>query len=122
MGISAVVVRDTVYVEGELAEDTYDWFAQDRDGNVWYLGEVTQEFENGERSTPGSWEAGVDGALPGIVMLAEPHGRRRLPPGVLPRRGRGHGRGHRGRATLTIGPASTPTSSSPRTGHRWSPT
>jgi hypothetical protein len=73
MGISAVVVRDTVYEDGELIEDTYDWFAQDVDGNVWYLGEDSREFEDGEQvSTEGSWEAGVDGALPGIVMLADP--------------------------------------------------
>jgi hypothetical protein len=72
-GVSAVVVRDRVFVDGELAEDTQDWFAQDRDGNVWYLGEETAEYEHGEvTSTAGSWEAGVDGALPGIVMLADP--------------------------------------------------
>src|ERR671910_2029879 len=73
MGISAVVVRDTVTMEGALVEDTYDWFAQDRDGNVWYLGEETAEHEDGQVvSTEGSWEAGVDGALPGIVMPAQP--------------------------------------------------
>jgi len=74
MGISAVVVRDTVYDEdGEIVEDTYDWFAQDADGDVWYLGEDSREYEDGEPvSTEGSWEAGVDGALPGIVMLADP--------------------------------------------------
>jgi hypothetical protein len=73
LGISAVVVRDTVYVNGELVEDTYDWFAQDRDGNVWYLGEDTKDYENGEVvSTEGAWEAGVDGAQPGIVMPADP--------------------------------------------------
>lgn len=72
MGISAVVVRDTVSVDGETTEDTYDWFAQDRESNVWYLGEDTQEFDNGETSDAGSWEYGVDGALPGIVMPADP--------------------------------------------------
>jgi hypothetical protein len=73
LGISAVVVRDTVTMDGELVEDTYDWFAQDADGNVWYLGEETAEYENGEVvTTEGSWEAGVDGAQPGIVMLAAP--------------------------------------------------
>ena len=73
MGISVTVVRDSVYVNDELAEDTYDWYAQDRDGNVWYMGEDTKEYENGEvTSTEGSWEAGVDGALPGIVMPADP--------------------------------------------------
>jgi hypothetical protein len=74
MGISATVVRDTVTTgDGEVVEDTYDWFAQDRDGNVWYLGEDSTEFENGKAvGTSGSWEAGVDGALPGIVMQAHP--------------------------------------------------
>lgn len=73
MGIDAFVVRDTVSISGELVEDTYDWFAQDADGNVWYLGEASNDYENGELvSTAGSWEAGVDGALPGIVMPAVP--------------------------------------------------
>ena len=73
MGISAVVVRDTVYVDDEIVEDTYDWYAQDVDGNVWYLGEDTSEYENGQPiNDEGSWEYGVDGALPGIVMPAEP--------------------------------------------------
>jgi len=73
MGITATVVRDTVTEDGELIEDTYDWFAQDTAGNVWYLGEESVEYRNGEpSSTAGSWEAGVDGALPGIVMLAAP--------------------------------------------------
>ncbi len=73
LGISATIVRDTVTIAGEVVEDTYDWYAQDRDGNVWYLGEAVQDFENGQViSTAGSWEAGVDGAYPGIVMKADP--------------------------------------------------
>jgi hypothetical protein len=73
MGIEATVVHDAVYSGDQLAEDTYDWYAQDRDGNVWYLGEDTKEYEDGEVvSTEGSWEAGVDGAQPGIVMPADP--------------------------------------------------
>jgi len=73
MGVNTVVVRDTVYVDGEKVEDTFDWYAQDRDGNVWYFGEDSTEFEDGEAScTCGSWEAGVDGALPGIIMKAHP--------------------------------------------------
>lgn len=73
MGISATVVRDTVSAGGEVIEDTYDWYAQDRDGRVWYLGEDTKEYEGGEVvSTEGSWEAGVDGALPGVVMQPHP--------------------------------------------------
>ena len=66
-------MRDTVYVAGELVEDTYDWFAQDADGNVWYLGEDTHEYEDGVAvSAEGAWEHGVDGALAGIVMPAHP--------------------------------------------------
>jgi hypothetical protein len=73
MGIEAVVVVDQVFEDGELVEDTEDWFAQDAEGNVWYLGEETAEYEDGEVvSTEGAWEAGVDGALPGIVMHADP--------------------------------------------------
>jgi hypothetical protein len=73
LGITATVVRDTVYVDGEMAEDTYDWFAQDREGNVWYLGEDTHEYEDGKAvSSEGAWEAGVDGAMPGIAMPAHP--------------------------------------------------
>jgi hypothetical protein len=73
LGISAVAVRDTVTVDGRLAEDTYDWYAQDRAGTVWYLGESTKEYDHGKvSSTAGSWEAGVGGAYPGIVMKAAP--------------------------------------------------
>jgi hypothetical protein len=58
---------------GEVVEDTYDWYAQDADGNVWYLGEDTKEFEGGKVvSTAGSWEAGVDGAQAGIVVPGTP--------------------------------------------------
>ncbi|WP_411720520.1 hypothetical protein, partial [Mycetocola sp.] len=72
-GITARVVRDTVTEGGEIVEDTFDWYAQDAVGNIWYLGEDTAEFENGEVvSTGGSFEAGVDGALPGIAMPADP--------------------------------------------------
>jgi hypothetical protein len=72
-GVTARVVRDTVTREGVLVEDTFDWYAQDADGNVWYLGEATAEFEDGRLTTrAGSFEAGVDGALPGILMPAEP--------------------------------------------------
>ena len=73
MGVSTTVVRDTVTVDGGLVEDTYDWYAQDQEGNVWYFGEETAEYEDGEIvSTAGAWEAGVDGAMPGIVMEKEP--------------------------------------------------
>jgi hypothetical protein len=72
-GITARVVRDTVTEDGQLIEDTLDWYAQDSGGNVWYLGENTAEFEDGRLTTrAGSFEAGVDGALPGIAMPGEP--------------------------------------------------
>ncbi len=72
-GVEAAIVRDTVYEDGVPIEDTMDWFAQDADGNVWYLGENTAEFEDGQLATrDGSFEAGVDGALPGVIMPADP--------------------------------------------------
>ena len=72
-GITARVVRDTVAEDGKLVEDTFDWYAQDKRGNIWYLGENTAEFENGKIKTrSGSFEAGVDGALPGIIMPGDP--------------------------------------------------
>lgn len=73
MGVTTTVVRDRVFVNDELVEDTRDWFVQDKAGNVWFYGEDTREIENGMVvSTEGSFEAGVDGALPGIVMRAQP--------------------------------------------------
>jgi hypothetical protein len=73
LGIPATVVHDRVYTEGALTEDTFDWYAQDKDGNVWYLGEDTKELDNGQVvSTEGSWEAGVNGAEAGIIMWADP--------------------------------------------------
>jgi hypothetical protein len=73
MGIPTTVVHDVVSVDGVIIEDTLDWYAQDRDGNVWYFGEDVKNYENGKFvDSDGSWEAGVDGALPGIVMLAHP--------------------------------------------------
>jgi hypothetical protein len=73
LGIDATVVHDVVTENGELKEDTFDWYAQDKDGNVWYLGEDTKEYEGGKvKSTKGSWEAGVDGAQAGVIMPAAP--------------------------------------------------
>jgi len=73
MGVECTVVRDRVYLDGELIEDTFDWYAQDLDGNVWYFGEITFELEDEEIvSLEGSWEGGRDGAWPGIVMMAVP--------------------------------------------------
>ncbi|HEU0035877.1 MAG TPA: hypothetical protein VFQ53_34930 [Kofleriaceae bacterium] len=73
LGITATEVHDVASVNGETIEDTIDWFAQDQAGNVWYLGEDTKELEGGQVvSTEGSWEAGVDGAKPGIIIPASP--------------------------------------------------
>ena len=73
MGIEARVVHDVVTEDGQVTEDTFDWYAQDSDGNLWYLGEDTKEYEDGKlKSTEGSWEAGVDGAQPGIILPANP--------------------------------------------------
>jgi hypothetical protein len=71
-GVRATVVRDVVTTRDGVVEDTYDWFAQDTAGNVWYLGEDTTAYEDGRASKEGSWEAGEDGAKAGIVMLADP--------------------------------------------------
>jgi hypothetical protein len=72
-GVTARVVRDTVSEGGAVVEDTFDWYAQDSDGNVWYLGEDTAEFAKGKiTSRSGSFEAGVDGALPGVAVPANP--------------------------------------------------
>ncbi len=72
-GITATVVHDQVYLEGDLTEVTFDWYAQDRWGNVWYLGEDSCEIDHGVCvSTEGSWEAGVDGAQAGVLMWANP--------------------------------------------------
>jgi hypothetical protein len=73
MGVRCTVVRDTVSSRGRPVERTFDWFAQDRQGNVWYMGEETQELKNGHFGKMiDSGPAGVDGALPGIMMEARP--------------------------------------------------
>jgi hypothetical protein len=74
MGVKCRVILDRFYVEDVLEEETLDWFAQDEDGNVWYFGEAAKELDETGNviSTEGSWEAGVDGALPGIAMEAHP--------------------------------------------------
>jgi hypothetical protein len=73
-GVTTTVVHDVVRdADGRLVEDTFDWFAQDTAGNVWYFGEDTTEYDDrGRPDDAGSWEAGVDGAQAGVVMLAEP--------------------------------------------------
>jgi len=73
LGVVCMIVNAREYEDGDLIEDTFDWYAQDVNGNVWYFGEDSRDIEGGEViSTFGSWEAGVDGALPGIIMLANP--------------------------------------------------
>jgi hypothetical protein len=72
MGVTTRVVHDVGYVDGRLIEDTRDFFAQDRSGTVWYFGEDTRAFDGASVSTAGSFEAGVNGALPGIAMEGAP--------------------------------------------------
>jgi hypothetical protein len=72
-GVTTTVVRDILRHRGTLAEKTFDWYAQDGQGNVWYFGEDTKAFEpNGKVDTSGSWKTGVNGAKPGIIMEADP--------------------------------------------------
>ena len=73
MGVNTVVVWDRVWLNDELIEDTKDWYAQDKFGNVWYFGEDSKELIDGKIvNREGSWQAGVDGAEPGIIMEADP--------------------------------------------------
>ena len=88
-GVLCVVVHDTAMVNGLVVEDTFDWFAQDSDGNVWYFGEDSHEFEPGNPipiNDAGSWESGIDGARAGIIMEADPEVgdryRQELAPGI----------------------------------------
>lgn len=72
-GVEVLVVWDRVWLDDQLIEETYDWYAQDAEGNVWYFGEESREYEKGKvKNTHGSWEYGVDGAQPGIIMPADP--------------------------------------------------
>jgi hypothetical protein len=73
LGIPSTVVRDTVSSRGKAIERTFDWYAQDKAGNVWYMGEDTRELKHGRFvKMDDSWEAGVDGAQPGIIMPGDP--------------------------------------------------
>jgi hypothetical protein len=73
LGVEARVVRDVVTEGGRVRETTDDWFAQDGEGNIWHLGEAGREFRDGRpRTTHESWQAGVDGAHPSIVVPADP--------------------------------------------------
>ena len=73
-GVPCVVIKDRLYLNGRLAERTTDWYTQDSKGNVWYYGEKTAELDRQGHvtSTEGTWQAGVDGAKPGIYMPAHP--------------------------------------------------
>lgn len=75
LGVRCTVVSDRLYLRGRIEERTHDWYAQDRAGNVWYLGEATAELnpDGSVRTREGSWQAGVDGARAGIFMPAHPH-------------------------------------------------
>ena len=74
LGVECRAVRDTVTIDGELLEDTVDYYAQDMDGTVWYFGEISINYEDGHiADIDGTWFSGIDGAQPGIVMPAEPH-------------------------------------------------
>jgi hypothetical protein len=75
LGVKTTVVRDVVRrVDGSVAEATFDWYAPDNEGNVWYFGEETATFnKHGKvKSREGSWQAGVDGAVAGLIMPADP--------------------------------------------------
>ena len=73
-GVPCVAVQDRLYLRGRLAERTTDWYTQDKSGNVWYFGESTAELDEHGRvtSTEGTWQAGRNGAKPGIYMPAHP--------------------------------------------------
>lgn len=71
--VKCVVVRDTITSRGKPVERTFDWYTQDKRGNVWYFGENSKDYEHGHWvKSDGSWEAGVHGAKPGIMMEAHP--------------------------------------------------
>src|SRR3954452_7756717 len=75
LGVTTTAVSDRLYENGRLEERTTDWYTQDRKGNVWYFGENTAELDSHGKvkSTEGTWQAGVNGAQPGIYMPAHPH-------------------------------------------------
>ncbi len=72
-GVNCTIVSDVVSIAGQVIEDTHDWYAQDKGGNVWYMGEDVSNYENGVLiNHEGSFEAGIDGAKPGILVMAVP--------------------------------------------------
>src|SRR5262245_27192428 len=89
LGVRCTVVRDTVFQNGKPLERTDDWYAQDKQGNVWYMGEAAFDRKNGRfvRASD-SWKAGVKGAKPGIIMRGDPrpgdvYRQEYYPPGAL---------------------------------------
>ncbi len=97
-GIEARVISDTVSEKGVPTEVTDDWYAQDKSGNIWYLGEYVTNYENGKLiDHAGSFEAGVDGAQPGIAMPANPK------PGLTYRQEYSKGVAEDNGAVITIG-------------------
>jgi hypothetical protein len=92
-GVETVVVHDQVFDGGNcttnpsaLTENTFDYYAQDNSGNVWYMGEDTFECEGANHCTPGEggWIAGENGAQPGLIMLAHPQSGDRYKQEYLP--------------------------------------
>jgi len=73
MGVTCMVVHDVASQDGVVHEDTFDYYAQDDTGTVWYFGEDTTAIDGGMTSKEGSWEGGVDGGQPGIIALGTPH-------------------------------------------------
>ncbi|MCE9593553.1 MAG: hypothetical protein K8S98_05110 [Planctomycetes bacterium] len=74
LGVTCAEVHDIVTLNGEPLEDTLDWYAQKSNGDVWYFGELSVSFDNGEISDlHGTWRGGIDGAKPGIAMKGSPH-------------------------------------------------
>jgi hypothetical protein len=73
LGVACTVVRDTVSERGKAIERTFDWYAQDKHGNVWYMGENSLELKDGRFvRADDSWQGGTNGAKPGIIMRAHP--------------------------------------------------
>ena len=73
LGVDTVVVLDTISSQGQPVERTHDWYAQDKQGNVWYFGEDSFDYKHGRFvKNSGSWHSGVNGAQPGIIMEANP--------------------------------------------------
>ena len=86
-GVTCTVVHDVTTVHGKPVEKTWDWYAQDKQGNVWYMGEDTAELDKAGKviTREGSWQSGVDGAEPGHLHAGGPHDRRRRLSGVSTR-------------------------------------